>query len=141
MTHPYSGCTDHRLQETSPFLYSLGDALTQLGDININILNAGQKHPQADDYQLLLLHQGLISAINQPTRLGYNENYQNVSASCIDHIMIKTNKAYGTAVHHSNITDHFTLLLNIQNEKMHANIVNTSVKTKINTNTKFKKQS
>lgn len=128
-------------RDISPFLHSLDDELTLLrdvrnvyliGDININLLNTGQIHPQCDDYQLLLLHHGLISAVNIPTRLGYNENAQNVSASCIDHIMIKTNKAYGTAVHHSNITDHFTLLLTIQLQNTQNYIKNTSVKSRIN---------
>lgn len=80
-----------------------------MGDLNINIL-PDNPHHQCHDYLNMLEFHGLISTINTPTRIA------NESTSCIDHIMVKTNKQNKSIVYKSTITDHYTTIFTLQSD-------------------------
>lgn len=87
-----------------------------IGDININILNAND--PNVNSYICMLAQLGFFSYVNKPTR------ETETTSTLIDHIFIRLNntnllksidlKSY---IFQINITDHYMLLLSI-NEKL-----------------------
>lgn len=72
-----------------------------VGDININLL---EDKSLVDEYRLTLVKNGLMSLINEPTRICKN------SQSCIDHVMVRIKNArvfrVEAAVIDMGITDH-----------------------------------
>lgn len=86
-----------------------------IGDININILKEDEK--TNSDYLNMLVSQGYISLINNPTR----EN--TISSSCIDHIFLKTCKKYTIlpGILKTAITDHYPILLGWNSTKRSIN--------------------
>lgn len=87
-----------------------GKNILYCGDINYNILN--QDH-DTDEYLGLLASKGLLSLINEPTRIVGN------SATCLDHVFVRffnNNGSYNfkAKVYHYNITDHSTVVCSIR---------------------------
>lgn len=118
-----------------PFIKSLDDELTLqketknvflIGDLNINILENG--HPQKNEYLQILASHGLKSLINEPTRKVDN------SKTCIDHIMSKTKKQTQSVIYESTITDHFTTILAINQNKDRKTQIRPTIIEKSETN-------
>lgn len=97
------------------FLFSLNDYLSQFsqnvnqimcGDINIDILS---NNIETVDCLNILYSNNFYSACNNPTRISSHSN------TCIDHLFLKNVniKEVSSCVLHSNITDHFSLILSI----------------------------
>lgn len=90
------------ITELEPILNNItkSEIVYYTGDINLNILSES-----VDDYKALLGSMGYTSCINGITRL--NENL----GTCVDHIFIKCKKnELHSAIVHSDISDHFTIL-------------------------------
>ena len=105
--------------DVSKFLKKLKDYLTiddhpehiLVGDINIDILK-NEQHSQK--YMNILYASGFLSGINIPTRVTSH------SATCLDHIFVKSSQditSFNPFVIESYITDHYPVMLNIQNVK------------------------
>ena len=93
-------------------LYFTDNLKTQIeifiGDININILDKDENN--VNSYLSMLAHHGFETYINVPTRTP--------SLTCLDHIFIrkklkKINLIYKSFVLHTNITDHYPIMINI----------------------------
>ena len=85
-----------------------------IGDINVDLKKESRL---SLDYSTLLNHHGFVSHMNQTTR----EN--NISHSCIDHIFLrcklkKSSYKYQSYIIHANITDHYPIMLNINNNNV-----------------------
>lgn len=79
-----------------------------VGDINIDIL---EENDNCKEYLNILYECGFISTINEPTRLN----------SCIDHIFLKSHISMDMVIPlilRTDITDHFTIVLQIINNKI-----------------------
>ena len=77
-----------------------------IGDSNINTLNS------ETDYLDNFLENKYISYINTITRPSTNNN----EGSCIDHIMIKSNKNLNACKFLDKITDHYPILVSFEND-------------------------
>lgn len=78
-----------------------------VGDVNINILD---NNDFVHNYLNIMGEYGLMSVINTATRV------EGESRSCIDHLFIRDNKQsfhYVPVVFESNITDHFSILMQL----------------------------
>ncbi|CAH2217101.1 jg3101, partial [Pararge aegeria aegeria] len=91
------------------FLSSLDNVLTNLkrfstialvGDLNINI-SSNSKDPNSDVYLNVTASHAMLPAYDYPTR----------DMSCLDHVILKTNKKTVTLVLDSLITDHSPVIL------------------------------
>lgn len=84
-----------------------------IGDVNIDILS---ENINSYEYLDILSENGFISQINKYTR------EQNESKSCLDHIFLKSKSGVShgdvAAIIKTNITDHYTTILNIGTEKV-----------------------
>lgn len=100
-----------------------------IGDTNINILENG--HPQRDDYLNAISYYGLVSYINQPTRVTEE------TLSCIDHVIGRTKQSINTIIYESTVTDHYSTILEVENDNTRKdNSVNISImKNKIDWDT------
>jgi len=119
------------------FLSSLNDYLSQYnqnydqilcGDINIDIL---LNNIETVDYLNILYINNCYSACNKPTRISSHSN------TCIDHLFVKNIniKEVSAYILRSSITDHFSLILNINTDDL--NIQKTRANN--NFNCEFKK--
>jgi hypothetical protein len=88
---------------------STGKSYIFIGDINCNILD-GTLDRYADTYLDIMYDAGFVKGIDRPTRVTES------SATLIDHIFIKHNNynAVRTGVLHSNITDHYAVLVEVK---------------------------
>lgn len=87
------------------------------GDININILNKSLSNT-VNNYITLLNSFGFVSLINKPTRVQGN------SKTCLDHIFVRCRDSVydnlKSVVLHSDLTDHYPVLINIKSSKSDA---------------------
>lgn len=118
---PPSTCVYDFINNLSDILqnynYNLIDYTFILGDINIDISSSNADC--TEEYLNLLAEKGFVSIINKNTRV------TNLSSTCIDHIFVK-NKPDLTvdiipAIIKTNITDHYTTVVQIINEKINLN--------------------
>ncbi|XP_026322030.1 uncharacterized protein LOC113233065 [Hyposmocoma kahamanoa] len=109
------------------FLISLNNLITSLaayetiaviGDININIL-CDTNDPKSESYLNLLASHGLLPAHSFITH----------DKSCLDHIMLRSNRKAVTLVFDSGFTDHAPILTCIDQNK---NISHSSIHSRIN---------
>jgi len=95
-----------------------------VGDINIDLL--GTDRETVNLYRNILGYRGFVSLINSPTRVSQE------SETCIDHIFLKHQNNVCTKITpivlHSDITDHYPVLLKLEIPSKNVNI-NTSVKS------------
>lgn len=98
------------------------------GDLNINKMDRKSKVVQ--DYQDILTENGYISLLNKPTRVEGND-----PPTCLDHIMAgpKITPKFKTFILQSHVlSDHYPILLNIENEIKEKREEKYLVSTKIN---------
>ena len=89
-----------------------GIRLTLLGDINLNLLNS---HDSAvKDYKNVLNSVGFSPLINKPTRIFRDEGSDEVSSSCLDHILSNDYDNFSEAgILISDVSDHLPIFGNI----------------------------
>lgn len=92
------------------------ECMIMLGDININILDADNSY--ADQYLDMLSSLGFQRVISDCTRVDLKKN----TATCIDHIFVKSRNADITAaVVETNISVHYSLICGIAFSGHHSN--------------------
>ena len=99
------------VHDLDPILSSLNvQNLIILGDMNLDILN--ESLPVKNDYLNVMYKHGLVSCINEHTRVTDN------SASCIDHIFVRSarNDISSYLIKHM-ITDHFATAVSVPSIK------------------------
>lgn len=85
------------------------------GDLNINIADMNSTDQNCDEYLNLLAQHELLPAHQFPTRLN----------SCLDHTMLKTILKATSIVLSTSITDHYTLILSLENTRIPKNLNNS----------------
>lgn len=90
---------------------STGETIVITGDINIDIGN-NTLDQKAESYLDLTSHYGFTPGHLYPTRQGL---------TCLDHIFVKTGHLSKTVVCRSDLTDHDTVILGIENKPIHFN--------------------
>ena len=101
-----------------------GIRLTVLGDFNINLLDA---HDSAvRDYKNVLNSVGFSPLINKPTRIFRAEGCNEVSSSCLDHILSNDYNNFSEAgILISDVSDHLPIFghIHISNPKPETNLL------------------
>lgn len=85
---------------------STGETIVITGDINIDISN-NSLDPKAEEYLELTSHYGFVSGHHYPTRQGL---------TCLDHVFVKSGHRARVVVCGSNLTDHDSVILGIENK-------------------------